>query len=144
MKKTFSSLFKPVTGFFRKQFRNPRKRITAEAAAVVVIAGVVIFMVFSDRDTPTADLKEGVSYIRSLEKKDTLPIETEIKKIKKDERKAALENGEIDVWQQFNDAAILGDSRAVGFEFYELVDNSRVFAEAGATLRDIPNYIDEL
>lgn len=101
-------------------------------------------MFFSNRSLPSDDLKEGVAYIKAMEKKDTAPVEKEIKDIKKAERKAALENGEIDIWQQFNDAAILGDSRAVGFYYHEFVDENRVMATGGATIRDIPKYIDKL
>lgn len=144
MKKTFSSLFESIIRFFRRQFRNPRKRILIEVAAVAVIIGIVIFMVFSDRKSPTADLKKGVSYIQSLEKKDTDSIEKEIKEIKKAERKAALENGEIDVWQQFDDAAIFGDSRAVGFKFYEFISEDRVFANSGDTIKAIPKQLEQL
>lgn len=48
------------------------------------------------------------------------------------------------MWQQFNDSAVLGDSRAVGFDFYGLIDKSRVFAKSGGTLRNVPDYINEL
>lgn len=144
MKNVFSSLLKSIIRFFRRQFRNPRKRIMIEAVSAAVIVGIVIFMVFSNRSLPTNDLKEGVSYIKSLEEKDTAPVEKEIKEIKKAERKKALESGEIDVWQQFDDAVILGDSRAVGFFYHEFIDSSRVLATGGATIRDISKYTDQI
>lgn len=125
-------------------FRNPRRRLIAEGAAAAVILGVILSMVFSNRNAPTDDLKDGVSYIKSLEKADTAPVEKEIKEIKKAERKAALESGELDVWQQFNDSAILGDSRAVGFSYFGFVEEGRVFAEGGATIRDITKYTEQL
>lgn len=125
-------------------FRSPRRRIIAEAVAAAGLTGLILFMVFSDSQKPDDDLKAGLSYIKSLEKASTAPIEKEIKEIKKAERKASLENGELDVWREFNDAAILGDSRAVGFSFYDFVEDNRVFAENGATIRNIPDYIESL
>ena len=35
------------------------------------------------------------------------------------------------VWQEFSDAVILGDSRAVGFSYYSFLDASRVLASSG-------------
>lgn len=125
-------------------FENPRKRIIIEMAAAAIIIGSILSMVFSDRNVPTKDLKEGVDYIKSLENADTAPVEKALKEIKKAERKTALENGELDVWQQFNDSAILGDSRAAEFSYYGFLDESRVLAEIGATTLDIPDYINSL
>ncbi len=61
---------------------------------------------------------------------------------KRKERKAALESGEQDVWKYFNDSVVLGDSRAVGFEYHGFISEDRVFAEGGATIRNIPDYIN--
>ena len=118
-----------ILRFLKRQFRNPRKRLLAELAAVVVIIGIVIFIALSGQNITTDDIKEGRAYIEGLRKK---------------ERKAALESGDLDVWSQFTDIAILGDSRAVGFYSYNLVDESRVFATGGATIRDIEQYTDQL
>lgn len=121
---------------------DPKIRLIIEGIVVIAIISIIIYLVFFRQKDNTDDLKEGISYIENLEAMDTSEIEQKIKDIKKAERKAALESGEIDVWQQFDDSVILGDSRAVGFEFNEFVEDSRVIAEAGATIRNIPNYVD--
>lgn len=144
MKEKLSFLSESVSGFVREIFRNSRVRIIAEGLAVIVIAGIILSMIISDRNVPTADLKEGVAYIEALENTDTSVVEKAIKEIKKEERKKALEEGDVDVWKQFDDSAILGDSRAVGFSYFGFVDASRVFAEGGATIRDIANYTESL
>lgn len=144
MKKKLYSLQRRVLRFFKKQFRSPRKRLIIEGISAAAIIGIILFIVFSGKDSGTDDLKKGLSYLQAMEEKDTAPIEKEIKAIKKAERKAALESGKMDVWQQFSDSAILGDSRAVGFSYHEFVDATRVMAEGGATIRDIPKYIDKL
>ena len=133
-----------ILRFLKRQFRNPRKRLLAELAAVVVIIGIVIFIALSGQNITTDDIKEGRAYIEGLEATDTASVEEQVKELRKKERKAALESGDLDVWSQFTDIAILGDSRAVGFYSYNLVDESRVFATGGATIRDIEHYTDQL
>ena len=48
---------------------------------------------------------------------------------------AQIERGEIDVWSLFGDVFILGDSRSEPFSYYNLLDETRVFAIKGANLR---------
>lgn len=144
MKEKFNSTLQTVTEFFKNLFQTPGRKLIIEGCAAAVILGIIVAIIFSNYNIPTEDLKEGVEYIKTLEKTDTAPIEKAMKEIKKQERKEAMESGEMDVWQQFNDAAILGDSRAVGFSFYNLVEDNRVFAEAGATIRKIPESIESL
>ena len=114
MKDKFFYMLRKFLRFLKRQFRNPRKRLAAELLAVVLVIGIVIFIALSGRNIPTDDLDEGISYITSLESQDTAETEAAIKALEKEERKAALESGDLDVWQQFTDSAILGDSRAVG------------------------------
>ena len=48
------------------------------------------------------------------------------------------------MWAQFSDYVVFGDSRSVGFTFYEFLDNQRVMAEAGLTIADIPKYQEQM
>ncbi len=137
-------LSRRIRRFFKKQFRNPRKRLFLELAAVAVIIGIVIFIALSGQNIATDDVKEGVAYIEGLEATDTASIEEELRQLRRAERKAALESGDLDVWAQFTDIAIMGDSRAMGFSSYNLVDESHVFAALGGTIRDIDTYTDQL
>lgn len=126
----------------RKTFPVPNIRLLLEGLALVIIICVLVYLLFFREKEAPDDVTEGIAYIENLEATDTAATEQKIKDIKKAERKAALESGETDIWQQFDDAVILGDSRAVGFEYHEFVEDSRVMAEGGATIRNIPNYID--
>lgn len=144
MRKNSRSLYRSVSRWIKKQLRNPRKRLIIEAVAAIAGIGIILSLVFSGSKTSTDDLKAGISYIKSLEETDTTEIEKQIKEIKKAERKEALESGEVDVWQQFDDSVIMGDSRAVGFSYHEFVEESRVLATGGATIRDIAQYFDQL
>ena len=133
-----------ILRFLKRQFRNPRKRLLAELAAVVVIIGIVIFIALSGQNIATDDIKDGRAYIEGLEAADTASIEEKIKDLRKAERKEALESTDLDVWSLFTDIAILGDSRAMGFSSFDLISENQVFASLGATIRDISTYTDQL
>lgn len=55
-----------------------------------------------------------------------------------------LMSGEIDIWSQFEDFVVLGDSRAVGFYYYDFLDHSRVLADGGNTIRNAQWQMDEI
>lgn len=57
---------------------------------------------------------------------------------------AAIENGETDIWGEFHDFVILGDSRAVGFYYYDFLDKSRVLAGGGDTILKIGEHMSEI
>ena len=126
----------------KRQLRNPRKRLLIEIIAAIAGISLIISLIVSNKKPSTEDLKDGVAYIKTLEKKDTSKTEQTIKEIKRKERKAALESGEQDVWKYFNDSVVLGDSRAVGFEYYNFIPEDRVFAEAGSTIKNISDHVD--
>ena len=55
-----------------------------------------------------------------------------------------IENGEVDVWTLFDEYVILGDSRAVGFYYFDFLDKSRVLADGGHTIRNTPELMSEI
>ncbi len=124
-----------------------RRRLTTIIIVVVVVVaviiGVVAFVVHRHNVKKNADLAAGVSYLENLENRDTDEVEDEIKKKKAEERKAALNSEDADIWKMFNDSVIMGDSRAVGFSYYKFLDQDRVLATSGATIRKIPEWIDD-
>lgn len=91
-----------------------------------------------------AQVQTGVQYLQQLEAQSTEAVEAELKEIRRQERMEALENGEIDVWQQLEDAVILGDSRAVGFYYFGYMPQTRVLAEAGDTILKVEEHLGEL
>ena len=130
-------------GLVRPYLQNPTLRLIIMAVVIVVVLAIILSTVFRRR-TPQVSTEAGVAYIHQLEAADVAPVEQQIKDIRQEERRKALENGELDVWQQFGDAAILGDSRAVGFSVFGFVEDRRVLAEAGGTLKNIPDHIEQL
>ena len=68
-----------------------------------------------------------------------------------EERKAELEalvksveNGETDVWSLFRDYVILGDSRAVGFYYFDFLPSSRVLASGGNNITAVYDRLDAI
>lgn len=117
----------------------------AICAGVVAAIGLILFLWLGQKgDTSLADTSQGIQYLAALEQRDTEAIYSQIKEVKKKERREALENGDVSVWSLFYDYAILGDSRGVGFSYYELLDENRVFAEAGNTIAVVPDRLEAL
>lgn len=86
----------------------------------------------------------GLAYIQTLEKKDITRVQNAIKTIKAAEKKEIVDVENIDVWSQFSDTVIMGDSRAASFYEYEFLDQRRVLAASGDTILSIPDWMDEL
>lgn len=125
-----------------------QKHIIIALCILVLIVIVAIVLVVGGGSSAArqtqAQVEAGVQYLQQLEAQSTEAVEAELKEIRKQERIAALENGELDVWQQLEDAVILGDSRAVGFYYFGYMPESRVLAEGGATIRSVADHLDEL
>ncbi|WP_346699191.1 GDSL-type esterase/lipase family protein [Catenibacillus scindens] len=130
-------------GLVRPDLQNPTLRLIIMAVVIVVVLAIILSTVFRRR-TPQVSTEAGVAYIHQLEAADVAPVEQQIKDIRQEERRKALENGELDVWQQFGDAVIFGDSRAMGFSVFGFVEDRRVLADSGGTLKNIPDHIEQL
>lgn len=148
MSRMKSNQKKTKMDLLNKKFRNVRRgeRIIACLAAAVALVIIIAVIVIVKHGSTEADkdLESGISYIQALENKDVSEVENAVKALKKAEKKAAFENGEIDVWQQFDDTVIMGDSRAVGFYVYEFLEQRRVLAAGGDTIRNITDNIEAL
>ncbi len=145
-----------------------KKKIYTYIGAAIVI-GLLLLIVFkvagsASAKKKAANVSEGRKYLKELEKKDT----DEIDKIKEERRKAKIkaeveakkeelkkqmENVEKntapavdgkDVWSNFENYALLGDSRGVGFSYYKCLAEDRVFAGTGWTLKNINDQIPSL
>lgn len=126
-----------------------KKQIIVGIAIVAMIILAVIIGTRPEQESAQATeeaalVQAGVTYLQQLESQSTDTVEAELKEIRKQERIAAIANGEVSVWEQLEDAVILGDSRAVGFYYYEYMDESRVLAEAGSTIRKVSEHLEDL
>ena len=97
------------------------------------------------------DTAAGVAYLTGLESKDPTEVEEQLKLIRQQELQAQKEelinqltSGEVSVWSMFEDYVLLGDSRAVGFDYFGFLPDDRVLAESGATIKALEEHIPDL
>lgn len=123
-------------------------------AAVVVLVAVILLITLGGREKKektSEAVAQGVAYLSGLEKKDPNAIRQVRREIyvsrmlaQKDELTQGIRSGEIDPFPLFEEYAILGDSRAVGYSYSDFLPDERVLAEGGNTIRVIPYRIEEL
>lgn len=118
-----------------------------------VFAGVVAaaLMLGGCGGGPEADVASGVAFLESLEQQDPAEVDAILRQrrlaeleAQRVETLAKIKAGELDPFTVFQDAVILGDSRAVGFFYYDYVDESRDLTGTGDTILNIPKKYEIL
>lgn len=119
------------------------RRVCALLAAGMLLGGC--------GDAQTADVASGVAYLESLEQQDPAVVDEILRQRRIAELEAQREEllrqikaGEQSPFAAFQDAVILGDSRAVGFFYYGFVDESRDLTGTGDTILNISKKLDTL
>lgn len=125
--------------------------------SILLIAGIIVLIVnrTSRRQGPSAeqtaaDIASGREYLQTMESMDPVEIENRMFRVQQkkllEERKEQILADPDAAWQLFADvnAVIMGDSRAVGFSVFGYMDESRVLADGGNTIREIREYYDYL
>lgn len=122
--------------------------------ALILIISVAALLGSSRQKTDPAlqvDTAPGVAYLQSLEAKDPADVEERLRQMRiaeiqaqKDQMMADLTSGETSVWSMFEDYVLLGDSRAVGFEYFGYLPDERVMAESGATILSLEEHIPDI
>ena len=132
------------------------QKLKLPVIAILIIILLVILATALGRgaqpqDDVTNPTLEGVAYLRTLEEKDPTTVENTLKELRRRElleqreaRLAELESGDISIWSLFEDYMLMGDSRVMGFSFYEYLDQSRVLAEKGDTIWTLQEHIPEI
>lgn len=131
----------------KKEF--PIAAVAIGAAAVILLICIWGVMVSGQE---TEDITQaGIAYLEALEKKDPDAVRQVLRQRRLAELEAQREEllrqvkeGEVDPFTLFQDAVIMGDSRAVGFWYYGFVDESRTLTSTGATILEIRNQMDAL
>lgn len=118
---------------------------------ILIVAGVaaaILFMIgfqaWRQGKENKAKIAQGVTYLESLEKQDVAAISSKIDAIKAARSLELSETDENAVWGGFDSAMILGDSRAVGFRYFEFLLENQVIAESGRRITDVPNEIEQV
>lgn len=139
--------------FDSKRDKGRKKKIFTVAVVLVIVAALVFILMSlhnlneGDVDSTYVDstkVEEGIAYLKSLEKGDVNEYQDEINHLDKEYRMAEIENNPEAVWSAFNDAVIIGDSRAYGYYFYDLVPENRVYAKGGGRITDIEEDVTYL
>ena len=137
------------------QARKPKNSLPLPAllvgALVVVVLLVICLGSAGKKPAETVQAQEGIAFLESLEQKSpdvVRQVRQEIYKRRmaeqKEELTAQVKNGEIDPFPLFQDYALLGDSRAIGFYYSEFLDEERVLAKGGNTIRAIDSRLPAL
>ncbi|MCF0246576.1 MAG: SGNH/GDSL hydrolase family protein [Ileibacterium sp.] len=109
--------------------------------ALAAAAAAGVFMLSKNRFDPVA---EGREYLRMQDSKDLQDISARLDKRRIEELENSISVDPENVFSMFHDYAFLGDSRVVGFSTYGCLDDARIFAAGGDTIKDIDQHLDEL
>lgn len=131
--------------------RKQRFSVLIVGAFALIIIIVIAVCVGRRNSVSSDEISQGVVYLQSLEAQDPDEVDKVLKEQRlqhiqemRDERLRQLESGEISVWSLFEDYVLLGDSRAVGFSYYDFLPEDRVIAEGGATILDLQENIPNI
>lgn len=122
--------------------------------AVFFIALLLLTVVLREKNSETVEnpaVRQGITYLKSLEQKDPARIRQIRKDIfrkkleaQRNEMVKKLRSGETDPYSMFQDYVVFGDSRAVGFWYHGFLEKSRVLADGGHTIRNIAEGLEQL
>lgn len=124
---------KPVK---KKRKMNPRIFLVA---GVVIIAMVIVMVLNRAPGT-----KAGMDYLQKQSKLKVDDISSDLKAIKKEERKKAVSDGKMDATALLDDFVFYGDSRVMGFISYGFYDENIIFSGTGYTLANVDEFNDRL
>lgn len=128
-------------------------RVPIILAAVVLLAVLILTITVSGHRSRSdrAAVEAGITYLEAQEARDPAQVD-EILRLRREEqlrqeRAQLLEDlstGRKDVWSMFDDYVLLGDSRAVGFYYYDFLSESRCLAEGGDTIRNVADHLEDI
>ncbi len=126
--------------------------IPAAAVLIAVVVGcVLVAKGRSARRAASDRMESAVETLRELESGDPDDVLAVIRRQQRERMQAAMDDleakllsGEIDVWSQFQDYAMFGDSRVAGFYWYYLLPNELILANASNTIRTMEERIPDL
>ncbi len=127
-----------------KSTKKKKALILVAVILIVAVAFIVSFLMWRQEKEEKEKISKGIAYLNSLEKQDISAIGEKIDAIKATQGGQFAEADENAVWSGFDSAVILGDSRAVGFRYFEFLLDDQVIAESGRKITDVPNEMEKL
>ena len=110
---------------------------------IIIIIIAIICILFNTFSTKN-DTYTGLSYIKEQESLKTKKLAKKLTNSQVQEKMNLIQEGKIDVFSMFTDYAMYGDSRVYGFGSWGFLPWNHVFADAGATIKNIPDYNEQL
>ncbi len=138
------------------------KKVVAAMVVLLVSLLVVLIIAILSPSEAKASVEEGIAYLELMETKvpsvtepttqppvegntdvyqPTEPLDLPEEQL---ELLRQIKNDEIDIWTMFDDCIMMGDSRAVGYWYYDFLPEEQCMTGGGDTIRNIENYITEL
>ncbi len=129
-----------------KRSHSLNKSIFFVAAGIIIITVVIIGFIYNNQkqEQDREKISQGLRYLESLENQNVQEINDVIKAIRVRHGLDIADTDESAVWGSFENCAIMGDSRAVGFSYYELLPEDWVIAESGSIITDVSKKMDKL
>ncbi len=123
-----------------------RKIIAGLLVAAVILTAVIVVSVRHRNKLRQEEerVNRGIEYLTELEEQDMQGISEDIKTIRDERVMNLADSDESSIWREFDGALILGDSRAVGFSYYELLPQEQVLAQSGERITDIDAEIEQI
>ena len=130
--------------------KKVRRKRFPWALTLIPVAAIAAVLALNREAPETPDAtKDGIAYLEEREKKSPDAVMKILRdryreqlKLKRAELLRQVKGDEISPFTLFQDALIMGDSRAEGYWYYGLVDQSRTMTGAGHTILDLHNQLD--
>jgi len=138
-----------------------KKMIAATGILLVALLLVMVVLAFSPKEEERS-LAEGIAFLESMElKKPSLTEPTTLPPVEQNtdvyqptepldlppeqlELAQKIRNDEVDIWTLFDDYVMMGDSRAVGYWYYDFLPEERCLTGGGDTIRNIEVNMEAL
>lgn len=129
-----------------KRTHIPDIKFILLAAGIIIIAAVIIVFIYKGqkKEQNKEKVAQGIGFLESLEQQNVAEINETIKAIRVRHSLDLADTDESMVWGSFENCVVMGDSRAVGFSFYEFLPEDWVIAESGSTIKDVSGHVDRL
>lgn len=145
-----------------------KKFIVLASTVLAILVIVVVIVAFSSGEDNKA-VTEGLLYLESLEAREItltepttqLPVSVQPSGSQTDPDEtdpdapsnltaeqaaliAQIRNEEVDIWSMFHDYVILGDSRAVGFWYFDFLPEENCLTGGGDTIKNVEMNMDSI
>jgi hypothetical protein len=121
--------------------KKAKTALSAGALILVAAIGANALLRHYFASDPNA---QGIEYLNALQSQDTSETLRSVEVLRQQNLADLVAQGVIDVFAQFQDFAIIGDSRVLGFSSYGYMNSAYVLAESGADVTYMEDYVSSI